>query len=91
MEKQFFPIGTVVLLKEGEKRLMIHGLLQVNQDDGKTYDYVGCLYPEGWIDAENTWLFNNEDIERVDFLGYIDSEQQDFRARLNAYIQEENS
>jgi len=90
MSKQFFPIGTVVMLEGGEKRLMIYGIMPVNGDDGKTYDYIGCLYPEGFIDNEHCFLFNNEDIKTVEYLGYIDVEQQEFRAKIAVMLDEEN-
>lgn len=76
------PLGSVILLKDGQKRLMIFGIKQVNNDDQKTYDYIGCLYPEGHIGLNYLYLFNHEDIERVDFLGYVDSEFQEFRGKL---------
>ena len=82
MNKKFFPIGTVVLLEGGEKRLMIYGILPVNGEDGITYDYIGCLYPEGFIDNEHNFLFNNEDIKDIEYLGYVDLEQQEFRAKI---------
>jgi len=91
MSKQFFPIGTVVMLEGGEKRLMIYGLLPVNSDDEKTYDYIGCLYPEGFIDDEHCYLFNNEDIHNVEFLGYVDIEQQAFHNQVVEMLNAESS
>jgi len=91
MSKQFFPIGTVVMLEGGEKRLMIYGLLPVNSDDGITYDYIGCLYPEGFIDDENCYLFNNGDIKNVEFLGFVDIEQQAFHNHVVEMLNEEDS
>jgi hypothetical protein len=81
--KQFFPIGSVVLLEGGDKRLMIYGIMQINPQDNRQYDYIGCLYPEGFIGSEHNYLFNNDDIKKVDFVGYIDAEQQAFRVRLD--------
>lgn len=83
------PIGSVVLLKEADKRLMIYGIKQVNGEDGKIYDYIGCLYPEGSIDAEYTFLFQHEDIEKVDFVGYMDSEFQIFREALKQELEKQ--
>ena len=91
MSKQLFPIGTVVMLNGGEKRLMIYGILPINSEDEKTYDYIGCLYPEGFIDNDHCYLFNNEDIERVEYLGYIDAEQQEFRTKVAVMLSEEAS
>ena len=55
MEEKFLPIGSVVKLKNGQKRLMITGFLQMEQgEDGKKniWDYSGCLYPEGMLTSE---------------------------------------
>lgn len=41
--KDLLPIGSVVTLKEGTKRLMIIGRLQQNVRTKKVYDYAGCL------------------------------------------------
>ena len=90
MSKQFFPIGTVVMLEGGEKRLMIYGLLPINSDDGVTYDYIGCLYPEGFIDDEHCYLFNNEDIINVEYLGYVDLEQQAFHNKVTEMLSDDN-
>ena len=46
--KDLLPIGSVVTLKEGTKRLMIIGRLQQNVRTKKVYDYAGCLWPEGY-------------------------------------------
>ena len=39
--KDLLPIGSVVTLKEGTKRLMIIGRLQQNVRTKKVYDYAG--------------------------------------------------
>lgn len=77
--RDLLPIGSVVRLKDGEKRLMITGILQ--RDDsgrGKDYDYLGVLYPEGHIGAEYQYLFNHTDIEEVIFRGFADAERAAF-------------
>ena len=51
--KKYLPIGTVVLLKGGQKRLMITGFCSIPKEDKtKIYDYTGCLYPEGVLNSE---------------------------------------
>lgn len=80
---ELLPIGTIVLLKEGEKRLMINGIKQTNANgDGKEYDYLGILYPEGHIGDEFQYLFNHEDISEVIFRGYEDDERNEFITKL---------
>ena len=48
MEEKFLPIGSVVKLKDGQKRLMITGFLPIEQNEKgekNVWDYSGCLYP----------------------------------------------
>lgn len=83
--KDLLPIGSIVLLKEGEKRLMINGIMQ--NDAGGTrqsYDYLGILYPEGHIGEGFQYLFNHEDIDNIVFRGYEDEERAEFLAKLAA-------
>ena len=47
--ENLLPIGSVVLLKGGVKRLMIYGVRQTDKKDNTEYDYIGVLYPEGNI------------------------------------------
>jgi len=83
--KELLPVGSVVLLKNGEKRLMIDGIKQINADDdggNKEYDYIGVLYPEGRIGGEFQYLFNHEDIAQVFFRGFEDEERTEFLGKL---------
>ena len=80
--KDLLPIGTVVRLKEGEKRLMISGILQSDGGQGKEYDYVGVLYPEGHIGGKFQYLFYHVDIDEIIFRGFEDEERTDFLERL---------
>lgn len=83
MEK-YLPIGTVVVLNNGTKKIMIYGRKQLAADDGVEYDYVACLYPEGNISDDYTFLFNHENIKEVIFTGFSDDEEQDFQKILNS-------
>ena len=76
------PNGSVVRLKDGEKKLMTIGILVKNSQTNQTFDYISCLYPEGFISPDNMYLFNNEDIEEVHYMGFSDAEEQLFRGRL---------
>jgi len=79
---KYLPIGTVVLLHEGEKTIMIYGRMQHHGETNTVYDYVACLYPEGNIDNEYTYLFNHDQIREVVFLGYINEEEAEFLTLL---------
>lgn len=81
--EKLLPIGSVVLLKEGEKRLMIIGILQTDgEQSNKEYDYLGIMYPEGNVGEGFQYLFNHEDIEQIYFRGYEDEERAAFIERL---------
>ena len=77
---KLLPIGSVVLVKEAEKKLMIIGIIQKNSDT--QYDYSAVLYPEGYVDAEHFYMFNHADIEKIEYLGFINAEHQYFRKNL---------
>ena len=77
---QLLPIGSVVRLKDGEKDLMIIGILPTNE--GTTYDYLGVFYPEGYLNQEYVFLFNHTDIEKIKFVGFMDVSYQAFRSGL---------
>lgn len=81
------PVGSVVLLKEGNHRVMIIGYCQrlVNQPE-KVYDYVGCLFPEGYLSAERNYLFNREQIDTVYSVGYQTDGQFAFIEKMEETI-----
>ena len=80
---KFLPIGTVVLLKGGKKRLMITGFCSFDEEKkDKAYDYTGSLYPEGIISSKQMALFNHNQIEKVFYLGLRDEEEQKFKQKL---------
>lgn len=81
MEK-YLPIGSVVLLKNATKKIMIYGRKQIHAASGKSYDYVACLYPEGNISDEYTYLFNHEDIQKVFFTGFVDETETYYNKEL---------
>ncbi len=81
--KELLPVGSIVLLKDGEKRLMVSGIMQSDAaTNDKEYDYLGVLYPEGHIGEDFQYLFNHEDIVEVFFRGYEDDERTEFLERL---------
>lgn len=81
--KRFLPIGSVVLLKNSEKRIMIVGVKQKQVGTEKIWDYSACLYPEGIIDPKKLYLFDSEQIERLYFIGLQDGEGLRFLDTLN--------
>lgn len=45
--KDILPLGTIVVLKSGKRKIMITGRYQIKADTDELFDYLGCLYPEG--------------------------------------------
>lgn len=82
---ELLPIGTVVLLKGGQKRLMIFGVKQKKSDTGENFDYIAVVYPEGNIGYQGQFLFNHEDIDQVCYKGFEDEERNNFIKNLEGY------
>lgn len=82
--KKFLPIGSVVLLKESQKRIMIVGVKQKQSDSDKVWDYSACLFPEGILNPDKLFLFDTEQIERLYFVGLQDGECLTFLNKLNS-------
>lgn len=83
-QEKYLPIGSVCTLKGKNKKVMITGYYSVEFKGNLTIkDYVGCAYPEGLLLPELTCNFNHDDIENIDFIGYINEEQEKFKGLLN--------
>lgn len=88
--EKYLPIGSVVLLKNGTKRMMITGYASIDmKNKDKVYDYMGCLYPEGVITTNESLLFDHDNIEKVFCVGYQDEEQKEFIAKLKELLTED--
>lgn len=91
MDNSFLPIGSVVMLKGGKKRVMVTGFCTMaNDSDDAVYDYSGCLYPEGLLDSNEICLFNNDQIDEVFFRGFVDEEEEAFKKELSKTIDSSN-
>ncbi len=96
MEGKYLPIGSVVLLKNAKKRVMITGFCCIRTDgeEGqKIYDYTGCLYPEGVVSSDQNLLFNHEQIDKIFGTGFVDDEATEYLDTLSKLVSmaEENS
>lgn len=86
MEKNILPIGSVVKIKDLEKKVMIFGYLQkCGVEHVKTVDYVGVPYPEGNIGPYAQIGFQRYDIEEVIFEGYKTDEFLPWAERIVLY------
>lgn len=83
------PIGSVVLVGNSTKKVMIVGLCQKGgSDEVKLWDYAGVIYPEGYLDPNKLFLFNNDQITQIYALGYQDAEQIAFKKKADAMMEE---
>lgn len=85
--KKLLPIGSVVLLKNSNKRVMIIGVLQKQSGTDKVWDYSACLFPEGMINEHKLYLFDDEHIERLYFIGLQDAESLAFHKKLQEELE----
>ena len=84
---KYLPIGSVVLLTGGKKRLMITGFaVRAKESAEKTYDYCGILYPEGMLTSDQTAVFDHDQIDKIFALGYSDEEEKEFKKKLNELL-----
>ena len=85
---KILPLGSVVLLKGGEKPLIICGRVQRLKESGEWYEYSGCFFPEGFTAADEMNLFNGKSIEKVIQYGYQDDEEAEYEKTLEKILAE---
>lgn len=85
-------IGSIVYLKGGSQKLMIlnRGPI-INQNGTKMiFDYSACRYPVGLIEDE-IFYFNEENVERTIFEGYVDNDDERFQELYHEMIDDLDS
>ncbi|MCR5487184.1 MAG: DUF4176 domain-containing protein [Lachnospiraceae bacterium] len=88
MYGDLLPIGSVVLLKDAKRKLMITGRILSDENLTQIFDYVGVIYPEGNTGEENQYFFNREGIEKVYFIGFQDEEEFAFKENVLSQLGE---
>ena len=93
MRDKYLPIGSVVLLKGGTKKVMVTGFCSIAEENQeKIYDYCGCIYPEGYLSSDEICLFDHDQIAEISFIGFENEEEKEFKESLVEVVQEfENS
>ncbi len=77
MKKGLLPIGTVVILEGGTKKVMITGYYSKAEGENKIYQYNGCIFPEGFM--ENVFcLFDQSQIVEVFYKGLENDEYESY-------------
>ncbi len=81
--KKYLPIGTVVLLKDATKRIMIAGYCVTTiGETTKVWDYCGYRYPEGFGQKADLRMFDHSEIEKIVYLGLINEEEKAFADKI---------
>lgn len=80
---RILPIGSVVMLENATKPIMIFGYLQETLAvENGLFDYVGVPYPEGNVNISTQIGFQTSNITEVLFEGYRTEEFQPIEALL---------
>ncbi|MBR6770726.1 MAG: DUF4176 domain-containing protein [Lachnospiraceae bacterium] len=89
MEIKLLPIGTIVMLKDSEPKVMITGYCPIGESrPGYVWDYSGLIFPRGYKDANQILQFDKEQIDYVVAMGYQDEEQFAFIRNLDEVIED---
>ena len=91
MNKKDLPIGTVVLLTGGFKKVMITGYSSVSSEkENEVFDYNGCIFPEGLM--ENIYsLFNADQIEEIFYYGLENEEYKEYVENKKSVLENRHS
>ena len=90
MNKNYLPVGSVVLLKGATKKIMVIGFyVRPDKNKEEVYDYIGCLYPEGIFSTTESMVFNHEQIDKVFYKGFENEEEKNFKEKLYEVIEKE--
>lgn len=84
MEK-LLPIGSVVKLNRSDQKLMVCGRYQMLVNGDRMYDYSGCLWPQGVLNSDTFYLFDQQDIKCLYYEGYKCEEEIEY----SQFIEEE--
>lgn len=84
----FLPLGSIVLLQGGTRKVLIIARGLNVKRDATTYffDYGGVLYPDG-LTGDQMIYFNHDGIVKVYFHGYSDGEDDAILTALDDYIE----
>lgn len=89
MEK-ILPIGSIVYLNDSKHKIMIinRGVQIELEEEIQMFDYSACHYPVG-LSQDKIVYFNSENIDKVLFEGYFDSEEERTQELYQQWIETE--
>ncbi len=82
-EKRFLPLGSVVVVEGGIKKMLIiaRGAFANIKGEVKYFDYGACTYPEGVI-GDAMLYFDHDKIQSVVCEGYRNEEEEQMQKNL---------
>ena len=83
LKEELLPVGSIVLLKEAKRKVVIIGFAVVENGSNEIWDYLGAPYPIGVISNDRNLIFNREQIQKVVFVGYSDEEDKSLRIEID--------
>ena len=86
--RNILPLGSVITLKKGRKKLRSIGRIQEVRSSGILDDYAAGLYPEGILDASELYMCQGEDIDRIYHGGLQEEEEFAFRSYMEQKLKE---
>ena len=86
MNQGYLSIGTVLTLRGEPFKVMVIGYFG-QHESGRTVDYMGVSYPDGFIDPTKIIGFNKTEIESILFEGYKTAEQANLYNELDTVAQ----
>jgi hypothetical protein len=88
ISNKLLPIGSVVLLINASKPVMIYGRHQIQTKTNNVYDYIGVPYPEGNLTEDLNVFFNHKFINEVIHVGHQSSAEEALRMKIEQDISE---
>lgn len=89
MEKtNYLPLGSVIYLNDGIKKLMIvgRGLIVKNGEKNYFFDYGAVLFPEG-LQGDELAYFQHSAIRKVVFEGFKDDDDEAAVEKINLFLE----
>lgn len=88
MWEGLLPIGSVVLLKDSDQKMVICGICATVAEEGGDvlYDYSALLHPYGYVDRDHLYVFNQDAIVKVCSVGYIDDRMIEAYRNVSALL-----
>ena len=87
----YLPIGSVVVMKEENIPLMIQGYAFTSGEGEHVYDYCGSIFPSGFESMDNSFCFDQDEIAKVLYIGYIGENSEEFLSFMDEKMKEVKS